>query len=161
MNIFVLDTTPKEAAKAHCDKHVVKMILESAQMLCTVAHTLNVEGVPYKSTHLNHPCTVWARKSKQNYLWLVELFNELHNEWQYRYNHSHNHKSVDKLQCLDMYSIANSLPDIGLTPFAQAMPDTYRNDDAIIAYRNYYLGDKAELLQYTKRNKPNWITHEN
>lgn len=157
MNIFVLDKIPEAAAQYHCDKHVVKMILESAQMLCTVANELGLT-TPYKTTHKNHPCTKWARESKANYRWLLDLFIALHYEWQYRYNHKTNHKSFDKLLVgLDYQLVLDSLPDLGLTPFAQAMPDNYKDIDAVKAYRAYYLGDKADLLYYTKRNKPNWM----
>lgn len=183
MNIFVLHNNPQQAAQMHCDKHVVKMILESAQMLCTVSYstfmrnTFEVDhggnisdsenkigyeilanAIPYKSTHVNHPCTIWAGKSKQNYKWLLRLMVALHNEWRYRYNHTTIHKSMYKLMYgVDYNKVMELLPDEGLTPFAQAMPDVYRNDDAVEAYRAYYIGDKANLLNYTKRNKPEWL----
>lgn len=156
MNIFILDYDTQKCAELHCDKHVIKMILETAQMMCTTAHEFNVE-VPYKKTHVNHPCTKWARESRQNFLWLMDLFNELHDEWQYRFNHSTNHLSYQKLQEVDWDEVLEHLPNIGLTPFAQAMPDEYRNECAVVAYRNYYINDKADLLTYTKRNKPEWI----
>ena len=70
MNIFVLDSDPKVAATMLCDKHVVKMILESAQMLSTVAHT-NGHIPRYRPTHSKHPCTLWAGESKSNWQWLV------------------------------------------------------------------------------------------
>lgn len=73
MNIFVLDYTPQKAAEYHCDKHVVKMILESAQILCAVHHKNGDSNVPYKLTHKNHPCTIWAGESRSNYLWLTQL----------------------------------------------------------------------------------------
>jgi len=159
MNIFVLDYDVKKCVEYHCDKHVVKMILESAQMMCTVAREVTEDKiyVPYKTTHLNHPCTKWARESRQNFLWLMDLFNELHEEWQYRFNHDTDHLSYYKLQEVDWELVLEQLPNIGLTQFAQAMPEEYRNDDAVIAYRNYYINDKAGLLTYTQRSKPEWI----
>jgi len=164
MNIFVLHKSPQIAAKMHCDKHVVKMILESAQMLCTVArNTLDindtiVQYIPYKSTHSNHPCTIWVGKSRENYLWLATLFISLHKEWQYRYNHTYNHKSVNRLSKLDFNFIASKLPDIGLTPFVKVVPEQYKNNlNPIEAYRAYYLDNKANLLHYTKREKPTWF----
>lgn len=161
MNLFILDYNPDVAAEYHCDKHVVKMILETAQMICTTAHQLNIAKVPYKATHQNHPCTKWVRESKQNMLWTLDLFYALHEEWQYRYNHENEHLSMYKLSSnLDLYGIANMLPDIGLTEFAQAMPDGYKNVDAVKAYRDYYINDKAELLTYTNRNKPSWLTKD-
>lgn len=68
MNIFVLDSDPEIAAKYHTDKHVIKMILESAQMMSTVVRYVGLDA-GYKSTHLNHPCTIWARTSLSNWLW--------------------------------------------------------------------------------------------
>ena len=72
MNIFVLDKNPTKAANMLCDKHVVKMIVETAQMLCTTAHVNGHLSVPYKATHKNHPCTLWSNESSANWDWLVE-----------------------------------------------------------------------------------------
>jgi len=158
MNIFVLDYNTKLAAQYHCDKHIVKMILETAQIMCTTANHLGIES-PYKSTHFNHPCTRWARESKHNFLWLMELFNELHEEWQYRFGHSTNHLSYQKLQEVEWDKVLDSLPNIGLTPFAQAMPEQYSCDDAVVAYRDYYKHDKAHILKYTNTKEPQWLQH--
>lgn len=73
MNIFILDTNPKIAAQYHVDKHVVKMILETAQLLCS-AHWLNGSEAPYKLTHKNHPCAIWTRECVENYNWLCIFF---------------------------------------------------------------------------------------
>jgi len=151
MNIFVLDISPKKAAEYHLDKHVVKMNVEYAQIMCTVLNDLG-HTTPYKSTHRNHPCTKWARESLSNYLWLRELSLELHKEFQYRYGKTHKSGLV-----------AESLPipdikDFGLLPFAQAMPDEYKNKNFVIAYRNYYKQGKKELLKYTKREIPSWVS---
>ena len=91
MNIFYLDSRPHVAAKDHCDKHVVKMILESAQMLCTAHRELDgdVPDVFYKSTHKNHPSTIWARSKAGNYRWLYDLFVSLCDEYTYRYGKVH------------------------------------------------------------------------
>ena len=75
----------------------------------------------------------------------------------YRYNKESNHLSYDKLQELDIEAIADSLPDIGLTPFAQAMPEAYKDDCAVEAYQRYYRNDKSHLMQYTKTNRPDWL----
>jgi hypothetical protein len=170
MNIFVLDYNTELCAEYHCDKHVVKMILETVQMICTNhhiynLHTLDWEDIPYKPTHQMHPCTVWARASKQNYLWLCDLLEALHNEWQYRFDTKHNldhereHKSYTVFKQLNHEAMADLLPDIGLQPFAQAMPEEYQifDIDAVSAYRLYYAKDKAGLLNYTKRSKPEWL----
>jgi len=145
MNIFVLHHNPDIAAKMHCDKHVVKMILESVQMLSTIC------GEGYKPTNQNHPCTKWARESKQNFRWLSILVVALHKEWKYRFDHTRNHKSYDLFLTLQLIDISESLPGIGLTPFAQAMPEYLQSDDAVESYRNYYKTEKAHLLKFTKR----------
>lgn len=158
MNIFILDTDVASNAQAHCDKHVVKMILESAQMLCTIANELGVES-PYKSTHKHHPSTKWAASSKANYIWLYELMLELNKEFMYRFGHTKNHLSVDKfMRGVDIDQVLAKLSDLGLTPFAQAMPDEYKNDDAVKAYRDYYNNVKKDILKYTKRAMPTWTT---
>jgi hypothetical protein len=157
MNIFVLDTDVSKAALAHCDKHVVKMILESAQMLCTVANELGVD-TPYRSTHKHHPSTKWAAASKDNYLWLYNLMLALNEEFRYRFGHDHNHLSVDKfLGRVELNQVLDRLEDNGLTPFALAMPDEYKTNDAVESYRRYYANAKKDLLTYTKRFAPLWL----
>ena len=85
MNIFFLDTDPVLAAQYHADKHVVKMILESAQLLCTAVNELAHKQVtPYKSTHINHPCSIWVRENYCNWSYVFELMLELEKEWQFR-----------------------------------------------------------------------------
>lgn len=168
MNIFVLDYSPTTAARYHNDKHVVKMILESAQIMCTVAEKLGYEA-PYRRTHANHPCTLWAAQSKQNYLWLKDLARALNDEYCYRFGHDTNHKSWDVITSLP-HAVADSLPDAELTPFALAMPDHYKVQDdfgvsdAVASYRNYYIGDKKyfsnKLAKYTLRKRPVWLDDE-
>ena len=91
MNIFVLDKNPRDAARMHCDKHVPKMILETAQMLSTAHHVYDTPQAPlvYKKAHLNHPCTIWVRESVDNYSWAFELFRELNNEFVRRRGKKH------------------------------------------------------------------------
>ena len=152
MNIFVLDKNIKSAAEYHADKHVVKMILETAQIMSAVVRISGIdEG--YRLTHKNHPCTKWARESLSNYLWLYDLGFWLNIEYRYRFNHNINHKSFDVIDNLPEPNIK----DIGLTPFAQAMPDQYKNVDPVVAYRAYYNGEKKHLHKWTKRNIPFWI----
>jgi hypothetical protein len=155
MNIFVLDTDPVKAAKAHCDKHVVKMILETAQILCSAYP----EGTaPYKRTHFNHPCCKWARASKSNYIWLLRLGWALHREYQYRYGEGKKHKSLDVISwCYDNINKIQ-FPQIKKTPFVQAMPDEYKRIDPVAAYKTYYMQDKKDILQYTKRKTPKWVS---
>lgn len=163
MNIFVLDYNPRTAARYHCDKHVVKMALESAQIICSIANELGLE-TPYKTTHYNHPCTIWARTSRANMHWLLELLDGLNNEWQYRYGHSRNHKAYDVVTNIDITSLLALLPAIGLTEFARAMPDYISDkcEDTVEAYRSYYKLEKANILTYTRTKLPDWLgdTHD-
>lgn len=132
MNIFVLDLDPKKAAEYHADIHISKMILESAQMLSTVL------GGPYKKTHQNHPCTVWVGESMGNAEWLFELAYHLNREWRKRYKHSVNHKSYEVIEGIVLDNKWIELPDMGLTPFAQAMPEQFKRNDPVASYRDYY-----------------------
>jgi len=154
MNIFFLDSTIKKSVQQYADAHVVKMITEHVQMLSTVCRENGLD-VGYKSTHKNHPCTLWVGKSLSNWKYLRALTEELHKEWQYRYNHP-----ADKLhgayrKMLEL--VEPNISDIGFTSPAQAMPDKYKNNDTVIAYRNYYLGEKQHLLKWTNRPTPIWI----
>ena len=152
MNIFVLDTDPATAAKMSCDKHVIKMILESAQMLCTVASNYGFVA-PYKATHKNHPCTLWTAKSRQNWQWLVDHSLALCAEYTNRYGKVHKtQQHIEWCSGLDI-----DLPTGGLTPFAQAMPEQYRNSDVVEAYRAYYHGEKAKFAKW-KLKTPDWWT---
>lgn len=153
MNIFVLDIDPKKAAQYHVNSHTSKMNVEYAQIMCTVLNDLGV-STPYKSTHRNHPCTKWARESLSNYLWLRELALELHKEFQHRYGKTH--KSGLVVESLPIPNIK----DFGLLPFAQAMPDEYKDKNFVTAYRNYYKHGKKDLLKYTGRDMPDWLKEE-
>ena len=153
MNIFVLDKNIKKCAQYHCDQHVSKMILESAQILCT---SLNKQGfqTPYKSTHVKHPCVLWVEESYSNFLWLKQLAIELNNEFIYRYDKDKDHASIKVLTEIEVHTFT----DKGLTEFAQAMPDKYKfKNDAVRAYRNFYRGEKVRFAKWTKRSAPKWI----
>lgn len=155
MNIFVLDNNPKIAAQQHCDKHVVKMLLESTQLLSTAVriHSNNTVDDVYKTAHLNHPCTVWTRKSRSNYLWLCELTEELFREYTRRYGKQH--KSWDTYVKCRNY--ANYIPIGPITDFPQAMPEQYKNSNPVTAYRNYYLGEKKQFATWKLGNIPEWF----
>ena len=158
MNIFILDTNPMLAARYHADRHVVKMILESAQMLCTaINETLGTPITPYKSTHKNHPCTKWVSASRHNALWLYQLMECLGEEYTHRYNKKH--LTIEKMRIARIKELASIiLPDVPPTQFAQAMPDYCKTQtDAVSAYRSYYINEKRDLLRYTKREVPYWI----
>ena len=152
MNIFILDTDVEKCAIYHNDKHVVKMITESAQMLCS-AKLVSGEDAPYRLTHKNHPCSIWARTSRANWNWLKDLTEALNTEWQYRYDHVRDHKAWEKVKNL----IAPNVPDVGVTPYVQAMPDERRCNDAVTAYRNLYMVEKRHLASWKKRSTPDWF----
>lgn len=152
MNIFILHKDPIRAAKMQCDKHVVKMVLETAQMLCTVYP----EGLPpYKRNHYNHPCTIWTRTSKNNFLWLCEHGIALSKEYTYRYKKIHKcqeviewcRQNIDKIE----------FPEKNLTKFPLAMPDCYKKDDPVESYRLYYIHEKSGFAKWNKnRAAPMW-----
>jgi hypothetical protein len=155
MNIFFLSLDPSEAARLHCDKHVVKMILETAQLLYT-AHWVYESSLPegaYRKTHPNHPSARWVRESLENYTWLCRLGLALCEEYTYRYGKIH--KTQHHLEWLSGHSPHN-LVNVGWTLPRLAMPDEFKNNDPVIAYRNYYKGAKARLLSYTKRPTPDF-----
>ena len=145
MNIFVLDESPRVAAMAHCDKHVIKMVLESAQMLSTVL------GGPYKPTHKNHPCTKWVAESRQNAAWLGQLMYWLNEEYKWRFDKEDDHLAYYK--CGYLINTLDQLPDIGQTPFAQAMPDECKHNDAVQAYRTYY---RTKHFAEWRKGAPTW-----
>lgn len=152
MNIFYLHSDPKLASLYHCDKHIVKMPLETAQLLCT-AHWITGSEAPYKATHKNHPCSLWLLESLDNYMWLTQLGLELCYEYTYRYGRVHACQKV-----ID-WCIANvpNIPKKGMTKPALAMPDECKVKCAIDSYRNYYIQHKQHLHQWSKRSKPDWL----
>lgn len=182
MNIFYLDEDIDKCAEYHVDSHVVKMPTEGAQMLTTaiwVDHFLgfvpraltkeelsviNTEKAAQPSieertftrflpAHINHPCTIWARSSSANYEWLFAYVDALNCEWQYRYRHDHNHKSF--AACMRLPSPRNLVGN-ELTPRPLCMPDEYKDENVINAYRMYYMAEKADFAVWKRRNKPDW-----
>ena len=143
MNIFYLDKCPEKAARLQYNKHVVKMILESAQMLCTAHHcfgdTWQKENVPYKQAHLNHPSTVWTRRSKATYMWLYNRMMALGDEYTKRYGKKH----LSIVKCAEFLALPprHVQGDDWCQP-PQAMPDEYKDECSIQAYWNYYIGEK-------------------
>ena len=150
MNIFVLNKNPRKSARMLCDQHVVKMILESAQMLCT-ANNQNGSKAPYRSTHINHPCNIWVRKSLGNYNWLLAHAQELCKEYTRRYNKIHKTQKIIEWCSKNKPKLKNKRR----TPFVQAMPEKYKNADAVKAYKNYYIGEKLKFARWKLNNKPN------
>tara|TARA_Y100000591_G_scaffold311289_1_gene314569 strand:+ start:3662 stop:4153 length:492 start_codon:yes stop_codon:yes gene_type:complete len=143
MNIFYLHEDPVIAAKLQYNKHVVKMILESAQMLCTAHHCYGdkdqIQNVPYKQAHLNHPSTVWARRSKSTYMWLYNHMMALGDEYTKRYGKTH----LSIIKCKNF--LARPPVHIQGNEFVQppqAMPDEYKDPCSVKAYWNYYIAEK-------------------
>lgn len=176
MNIFFIHEDPIKAAKMQCDKHVVKMILESAQMLCT-AHRMNdgkkmkvlskngrnistwvVSGdsndILYKSAHPNHPSTIWVRSAADNYQWLYKHFVSLCKEYTFRYGRHH----LSETKLLDYLAKCPENIASGGTEVPLAMPDEFKELDKINAYRRYYKHKKDTIdMRWTKRTQPEWI----
>lgn len=181
MNIFILDTDPVKAAQLQCDKHVVKMVLESAQMLSTAhrildgdltripsksgktmvkAWTLNDdrEHLLYKAVHVGHPCTVWTTESSSNYLWHYKHFQALAEEFRYRYNKDHS--SWTDLKDV-LFHPPKNIKDPGLTPFKLAMgiaPECINESDPVGSYRAFYQTKQRRFsMDWTKREVPEWF----
>ena len=158
MNIFFLDENPTLSAKYHVDKHVVKMILETAQLLCGVHHSTDqvTDQVPYKLSHKNHPCAIWSRESLSNYLYLCDLGLELCKEYTYRYGKRH--KSQDVIE----WCVTNkpNICDKEFTEPARAMPNEYKVDSVVESYRNYYIGEKSKIAVWKNREIPEWFKME-
>jgi hypothetical protein len=174
MNIFYLDSDVKTCATYHNDKHVVKMILEYAQLLSTAHRMLDgaeyidassgrrikrwrlenesMENMLYKASHINHPSAIWVRQSNNNYNWLMCLFQDLLQEYTYRYGKIH---ATDRL----VYWLRKPPANIPVGYFTQptpAMPDEYKVPDSIQSYRNYYVGAKKTMAKWKNRPIPEW-----
>jgi hypothetical protein len=181
MNIFMLDADPIQAAQYMVDKHVVKMILESAQLLSTAHRILDHQvirtyvpdgktrsrteyimndgrdDVLYQATHINHPCAIWTRESVSNYLWLADHFFGLCEEYTRRYGKRH--------KCYDMGLLLQSPPK-NLVEWESTMPPCAMPEDYVVpgdpvaSYRNYYRYGKKHLFSWTNRDIPTWILNE-
>lgn len=179
MNIFYLSHSPVESAQWMVDRHVVKMILESAQLLSTAHRYLDGvefvgksktgrkktswvlkderETVLYEATHINHPSAVWVRKSVENYLWLVEHFHALGKEYTYRYGKTH--KCFTSNLSYMLSSPPNNLREYNMTLMPSAMADEYKiGISPIENYRNYYKNGKKHLHSWKNRQPPDWIS---
>lgn len=160
MNIFYFYPCPVLSAQAQPDKMLVKMPLETAQMLSTAHRELDGDKYAdannlYKRAYWNHPCTIWARETKENYLWLYRHFIALGNEYYYRYQKRH--ASLVKLS-YPLGMPPKNIPEGDLTPPALAMPDQYKTKDPVESYRNYCIAEKTYAQWNKNRPKPNWWT---
>lgn len=181
MNIFYLNESPSNCAQEHCDKHVVKMILEYAQLLSTAHRILDgsqytaktaanrnikrwelsdsfLENTLYKASHVNHPSGIWTRANNENYTWLANLLCSLCEEYTHRYGK--HHKVEETGLC---YVLLKNLPKniaIGkFTPPTPAMPDKYKiPNDSIRSYHAYYIHDKNRFAKWKNRTIPKWYS---
>jgi hypothetical protein len=183
MNIFYLDHDVNKCAEMHNDKHVVKMILEYAQLLSTAHRVLDgveLSGLSesgrkrkfwtlgdsrdytlYKATHINHPSAVWVRQSAENYLWLANMLIALCEEYTYRYGKVHKTER-DGLAHVLLKNIPHNIGNSGFTQPTPAMPDEVKiAGDSIISYRNYYINNKSHLAKWKKRPVPLWYPETN
>lgn len=164
MNLFILDSDPIKSAEYHCDKHVVKMPTETAQMISFVYRDMQYwsTNVPefmmgLSKTHYKHPCSIWIRESLSNFKYACLLGMALYNEYQYRYDKPDKHQ-----RCKNIFEFALNNPpkiaDKGLTPFALAMDEQYiKHKCAVENYREYYRSGKQHLFTWKKRQKPQFI----
>jgi len=166
MNIFILDENPVAAANMLCDKHVVKMVTESAQMLST-AHRL-LDGAPelsdereqslMKVVHSHHPCTLWTMRSASNYMWHYDHYKAISDEYTYRYGKQHASFFKNNIGVM-LKNLPKNISNIGFTPYAIAMknyPECIIQGNAVESYRNYYKMVKSSFAQWKKRDAPNW-----
>jgi hypothetical protein len=158
MNLFPLYDDPALAAQAHVDQHVVKMTLEAAQAVST-AYRLREPAVAqslslYNRTHVNHPVVQWVAETEANRHWTVAYGLALAAEYRYRYDSTHK-SETSVLRPLRDHIAPLRYEDH--TPFALAMPDEYKQDDRVQAYRDYYLAEKVPNMGKWKRRPPAWL----
>jgi hypothetical protein len=152
MNIFVVDKDPVTAAQQLCDRHVIKMVLETAQLLCSV---FEPGSAPYKRTHFNHPCAIWTRQSEANFDWLVQHGIGLADEYTRRYGKIHGSRKVIEWAAENKSRLA--FTENSLTPFAQAMPEKYKATNSVDSYRAYYLSEKSSFATWkSPALPPSW-----
>ena len=166
MNLFILSLIQREIAEYMMDKHVSKILLEAAQMLCSAKRILDPDDEEtnqnlYKLAHKNHPVTIWCRKSKANFIWALDLAEELHKEWRFRYGHPDTkfHKSYLVTAYLREHMPSDDkFEETGLTQFALAMPEQYKTSDPVLSYRLYYMSEEKQKIASwkKKRAKPEW-----
>jgi hypothetical protein len=164
MNVFYVDSDPCKAAEMLCDKHVVKMILESAQMLSAAHRILDGDDVAdsknlYKLVHKNHPSTLWARANSSNFQWLWEHMSALMTEYNDRYGKVH---ATERLEH-SLWEFPRNITHDVFNPPPQCMPDQYKCNpnsaskaDCVSAYRQYYLGEKMHFAEWKFKEAPSW-----
>ena len=158
MNIFYLDKDPVKAAEYHTNRHIVKMTIETAQILSTAHRVLDtdlsseLDETLYRKTHFNHPCCKWVRESSANYLWAYELFKALCREYTSRYGKIH----ATQTRLYDVLAkLPQNIPCGEFTTPPACMPDYLITDDVVESYRQYYLTEKTKILEW-KNKTPYW-----
>jgi len=178
MNLFYLHKDPVQSAEMHCDKHVVKMIIEYAQMLSTAHRMLdgkqytdassgrriqrwrldnsNMDGVLYKASHINHPSTRWVRENAIQYQYAYDMFTALCDEYTYRYGKVH--LTDTKLRDL-LNEVPNNITLGSYSEPPQCMPEDVKvQNDSISAYHKYYANYKKDFAVWTDRPVPQFMS---
>ena len=189
MNIFYLDPNPRTCAEMHCDKHVVKMIIEYAQLLSTAHRVLdgtnsvvlsssgrkktvwtlpdNRESILYSATHINHPSAIWVRENIENYNWLFDMWSELLDEYTHRYGKIHAcarlhdalYEAPDNITSGDFFAPTPAMPQELKIVAKNAIAG--RKYDVLASYKNYYIKEKASFAKWKNRNTPEWFANAN
>ena len=162
MNIFILSKNPEKSAEYMCDKHIPKMVVETAQMLACALYAngvsesempLTSSGTHYKGGYKHHPCSKWAGESNLNYAWLCLHGLALCRQFMLRYKKVHTCTEA----IVHMCNMADRIKEGDFTPFHQAMPEKYHNVDPVKAYRNYYIAEKTFAEWKKGVPKPKWF----
>ena len=160
VNIFYLDEDPVIAAKMQCNKHVVKMSCETAQLLCSA---FNPGEAPYLRSHYNHQHAIWARESRDNYRWLLIHGLALCKEYTERYGKIHASEKVIKWCFRNVYRI--DFPKEGLTtpPYAispdmncRTLISEFDSLSRVEQYHLYYIMDKSHFAVWPEGKMPQW-----
>lgn len=171
MNIFLLDKNPRLAAQYHCDKHVVKMITETAQIISTVLRSTGKykNSFLYKPTHQHHPCVKFITPglhplANLHLSWLNRLLDNLLDEYDYRFEKHENFITARNIHILTAKHLALYCPEVLAFPtepdwanWPLAMPDEFKTSDPVLSYQLYYIYDKKHLHKWTKRGIPRWL----
>ena len=175
MNLFFLNVDPKKCAEEHCDKHVVKMVLEIVQMLYTAHHIGDTAPkFAYRISHVKHPTSIWIRSCFENWNYAISVAKYLSQEYTYRYNKIHScQKHIDWLllntptftkgvfKIDQSFSYNKEFESMGMTPVPLAMPDECKLTGTIESYHNYYIMKKQSFARWTLRPIPRWYTSLN
>lgn len=154
MNIFFVDADPEQAARDLCDKHIVAMTKESAQILCTTLSSLGVLGSPYKPTHSSHRCVRWAKESSANFEWLLLHAFEQAEEYTRRYGRTH---ASLRATCFAAENFARAkFPSRNFSKPALAMPEEFRtvSDNPVECYRTFYSVAKRPFARWKFPSQP-------